>query len=551
MKEMKYLLKDENEGIEIADFEERKNIISELKKLPLDFYGKLRHIQPQIGCLNMCSCCSQSAYGDTEFWTLKRIRNIIASLKYAILQSDGELQTLIAGLSNVKREGIIFPYLDNDVGYLYNLDHFIALLFRELGVKTRISTVGFSRKNHLLNEMHSRINQKDQLHAIGGVRLSFTPYAIGWSEKKGYSRSEYTKDIANFLKIYRPYFNVFGSGPRKMCVELRYRPLVKSEQVMIETISEHFTIITSQFMFISKERNVFLKETQIADAFNHTISLTELPTDFYYFDCIGKRLSKTEVSAIIIAIETEKYKDIKISEGYKFINSEGEYYSFDPCITEKGNYGINVYPKTALRKGSGYVVTERFFLNALYEYKASKGIGPWETFPSATWDDVKAVIGICKNMALYYEQKRCIYKSVYIKTEIIPMLESYWEALKMAGYDAKEFFDKDFTIDTGTICNMGKAFSEFSKITNKRNEPLTPSHERNYGKCNSTMTQEGYVWRISAGYHNTLIIEKLDLSLTAAAEGQCVFREVIQLGSGDLTVKVNDLKKVYMIPGQR
>lgn len=551
MKEMEYLLEDEINGIEKTDFEERKKIIHELEELPHCFFGRLRHLQPQIGCLNMCSCCSQSAHGDTEFWTLRRMRNIIAALKYATSQSNQESQISIASLNSMGREGVIFPYLDNDIGYLYNLDQFITMLFRELGVRTRISTVGFSRKNKLLNNMHKRINRKDQLDAIGGVRLSFTPYAIGWSEKDGYDRNEYTRDIANFLKIYRPYYDEFGSGARNMCVELRYRPLVKSGQVVVDVINGHFVVMADQFVFVSRDRNIFLKEAQIADVYDHTIILSEKPTAFYCFENMENKLSEFNVIAIITAIETEKCDEIKICEGYKLENSEGEYYSFDPHITEKGNYGVNVYPKTPLRQGSGILITERFFLNALYEYKTMKGLGPWDTFPSATWDDVEAVIELCKKTALFYEKKKCKIKSIYIEKEIIPMLDSYRKALKMAGYDAKVFFDLGFTIDTGIICNMGKAISEFDIITNKRNEPLTPSHDRNYGKHNSTMTEEGRVWRLSVGYHNTLIVEELDLSLTSSIEGQCVFRKVIQLKGGDLTVRASDLKKKYIIPGQR
>ena len=62
-----------------------------------------------------------------------------------------------------------------------SLDTFIKLAYQELGVVTRISTVGYSRHNSKLNEVHRKINTLEYLHYLGGVRISFTPYAIAVS----------------------------------------------------------------------------------------------------------------------------------------------------------------------------------------------------------------------------------------------------------------------------------------------------------------------------------------------------------------------------------
>ena len=66
-------------------------------------------------------------------------------------------------------------------------------------------------------------------------------------------------------------------------------------------------------------------------------------------------------------------------------------------------------------------------------------------------------------------------------------------------------------------------------LTNKENEPLTPTHERNYGMNNSKMTQEGVAWRLSCEYDNSIVIERLNMFDTASEKGQVFYRFVIKL----------------------
>ena len=232
MNKKDFLLSDET-TISIEDFEERKKIYNYLSQLPIDFFSKLRHLQPQIGCLNACKICSKNANCRMSFWSKKRQRNVIAALKFSALNYRKEYPLICWDRSN-HRNGVVFSYLDNDIGNYYYLDSFIKILFNELGVVTRISTVGYSRYNEYLNRMHRRINRKDNLKFLGGVRLSFTPYELGWSSNDGqkFHKVEYIHDIANFLQIYRPYYKFVGPGSRKFCVELRYKPLVRLAKVV-------------------------------------------------------------------------------------------------------------------------------------------------------------------------------------------------------------------------------------------------------------------------------------------------------------------------------
>ena len=148
-----FLLTDEL-SITKEDYEERKRLITIFKEMTNDFFAKLRHFQPQIGCLNACSICSKYASTNVSEWNNSRIRNIIASLKYST--PTKEFPLIVWDRKN-HRNGVIFSYLDNDVGIYKNLDTFIKLAYEQLGVKTRISTVGYSRHNQELNETHKKI----------------------------------------------------------------------------------------------------------------------------------------------------------------------------------------------------------------------------------------------------------------------------------------------------------------------------------------------------------------------------------------------------------
>lgn len=549
MKE-KFLLTDEV-SISEMDYEERKYLIEKFKEMPEDFFSKLRHFQPQIGCLNACRICSKVANSKVEFWSEARIRNVIAALKYASPQKDTK-KSLITYDRYEHRNGVIFPYLDNDIGNYPYLETFIRLAFTELGVTTRISTVSYSRYNTRLNRMHKRINILDG-NGLGGVRLSFTPYEIGWEcLSENFSRFDYIMDMANLLKIYRPYYKKAGVGSRKMCVEIRYKPLISIKDVNETEVLGHKVIHTGNYLWISKNKNIKMKESRIKDPYEHKILLTETPENFYTIDLYEDIPQIEGLKRIAHKFIVGNLNIYPISQVYLMSNYDGYYYSINPSITEDGNYGINIYPKTEKRKHSGYMITERFLLNSIIEYKKTKNLSSLEKYENATWEDVYEVIKICKNNARVYEKLGKKEKSNYITNEILPMINAYISALQIAGYAAMDFFDPEFSIDTGIICNLGRAIHEFQGLTSKENEPLTPVHERNYGMHNSKMSQEGVSWRLSCDYNNSIVIEKLNMFNTASEEGQVAERKVIQLSNKENEIyTASDLRTMYLVPGQR
>ena len=159
------------------------------------------------------------------------------------------------------------------------------------------------------------------------------------------------------------------------------------------------------------------------------------------------------------------------------------------------------------------------------------------------------MLDICKNIGEEYLKEGKEDKYNYINDHVLPLVTIYVDSLKESGYSSDCFFDSKFTIDTGTICNLGRAINLFKGITSYINEPLTPTHERNYGRYCSTMKQENYVWKLSAGFDDTLVIEKLDLFNTATQKGQTSYRKVLKFNN--INEKKLDDKKEYLYPGVR
>ena len=540
---MDFLLNDEK-IISEEDREIRKKLYNEFCNLPINFMSKMRHLQPQVGCFNNCSFCSKFSVCKSEYWPLNSLRNIIAALKYTSKKYTND-EMLLAWDRKEHRIGVVFPYLNNDISNYPHLDEFVDLCYKELGVRTRISTVSFSRHNKELNDMHKRLCESDSIYALAGVRLSISQYGKVWEEQSlRNSIEDYEADLANFLKIYKPYYEKFGSGSRKMCCEFRFNPLVENAKVLDFVYNNKKVIATANYLYISKEEDITFEESFINDPYNHSLSFTTGPVTFNKYNLPFLVDTKEQLIKYLDEENIESEKEVEL---YLFNNKDGIYYSVDPKLTPEGNFGMNIYPETNTRLKSGYIVTERFFLNALYNFKKRRGLTLKDPVENSTFDDCYEVVEILKEYSKYYLEKGKREKSSYIIDHIIPLIEVYIRVLQEAEYSSDVFFDKNFTIDTGIICNLGRAVNLFKGITSYVNEPLTPIHERNYGRHCSTMKQENYVWLLGCDFNNNVLIEKLDLFNTASVEGQVSIKKKIHID--DFNNKMNENDK-YLYPGE-
>lgn len=146
--------------LSMEDQHRRKELVEQLRALPREALQTMRHFQTQVGCLNRCSFCSQSA--GTTLWNMSRqdLANIVAALKTVSLEwarDDGEVcadpldtsgvfspqfvmpkHGLIGNKRN-DRPGVIYCYLDNDPAAYPHLDEMVKWLHEDLGVQVRIA----------------------------------------------------------------------------------------------------------------------------------------------------------------------------------------------------------------------------------------------------------------------------------------------------------------------------------------------------------------------------------------------------------------------------
>jgi hypothetical protein len=589
------------------DLRIRRTLAEQFRKLPVEFFTHLRHLQPQVGCLNRCSICSQNA--GTVCWYLneKGLANLFSTLKTIaievaqkyitrlgkpylpqenILTEDGvfapEFQmpsTGLLGYGRTHRPGVIYCYLDNDPGSYTFLDKFLQYAYEDLGIKVRISTIGYSRHNRQLQLMHKRINSQ-LIDAIAGVRLSITSYPYGWTaqgEASGItSRAEFVEDIANFLKVYGPSIYKLGIGEKTACVELRFRPLVVAPIPVVEDIIlGHHVIRAGPYVLISVAKKAELQTTVVKAAEGHSLVIdgplydyVMLISDELVYN--GKTLAERFIQQRDILEGTNRIiiRRVKLCQ---LENDDGIYWVVDPVPNNEGFFEKQFYPKTTTRPSSGYIDSERYFLNTLLAYKRKRGLSRRAPFLTATWQDVRQVLADLEALTQFLATIDCV-ASKYIKEEVLPLISAYAFALENAGYPPSFFFDRNFTRDTGIICNLGRAISEFKYLASRSNLPLTPRHERAYGRQGS-LSKEGVVWRLSvapfsrvqssqtrssiggrniATQQPSLLIEELDLAKTASSEGQVIQRIIIPFDEAGIeSISISHLRRKHLIPGQR
>lgn len=289
----KYCFLKNEQNISPEDEKVRFDILNFFRTLPIEAFSKLRHFQPQIGCFNKCTFCSQAASSRIIEFDKTNITNIVAAMKAVAIENGIKTGYLPEGIINgngelsqdfimpkhglisyeLASQGIIYCYLDNDPSLYNHLSYLVQILYENLGVRTRIATVGYSRKNALINENFTTLSST-YLDYLAGVRLSISPYTYGWSDRIGYSKKEFEFDLANFISTFKPLLNQNKKGKRGFCVELRFRPLILPDYVKNYYVNQYLVIETSQEIYISINKVDFLNVSNLIDSSDHSLSLT-------------------------------------------------------------------------------------------------------------------------------------------------------------------------------------------------------------------------------------------------------------------------------------
>jgi hypothetical protein len=234
-----------------------------------------------------------------------------------------------------------------------------------------------------------------------------------------------------------------------------------------------------------------------------------------------------------------------------FENEDGPFYSLNPEKTEYGFFAKHFYPATERRSVSGYLDSERYFLNTLLEVKHSKGIGKRCKFEYASWTDVSKVMRRLSAKALALERYDK-HAAAHVASEMIPLVYAYVTALRRAKYSPSYFFDPKFSVDTGSICNMGGAYREFKGLASRPEMALTPDHKRIYGE-NSFFANEGVVWRIFPTLFPkpSLAVEKQDLRKRTDKDKGISERYFVEIGGLEKRNFDDSIKQMkFITPGQ-
>lgn len=562
----------------------RQELVAQLRVLPRETLQNMRHFQTQVGCLNRCSFCSQSA--GTTLWNMSRrdLANLVAAMKTVGLEWAREAGEVCAeplngagvfspvfampthGLIGNKRNdrpGVIYCYLDNDPAAYPHLDDLVRWLHEDLGVQVRIATVGYSRLNPKIQAMHERIS-RTLMPGIAGLRLSFSPYTYGWTqaaERVGTAtRDDFERDVAAMLNTYRNIFLSERKGRKGACIELRFRPLVVTYEVEVGELRGHQVFRAGPYLVVQKRAYKALKFSTITDAKSHGTELSQ-PGEACWLIYGHEHIVKKQMGALIASLPlgaalppTLQCRDALL---YRLQNEDGEYFAVDAERHPNGITAKYIYPKTEKRPGAGYIDGERYLLNLLIQAKS--------TGQNKTWADVERIV------SSLYEQASNLndhdpHVASYIREQVVEVMESYVRVLHHAGYPATAFFDKDLSVDTGHICNLGRAYHEYKAIASRPDLPLTPNHERAFG-LTGELAEEGQAWRLAVapvlgassttsacGERNTyrdspsILVERLDLAMTATPEGQSKERFFLKTESIE-RITIRDALSFPLIPG--
>ncbi|WP_406447132.1 hypothetical protein OG782_00210 [Streptomyces sp. NBC_00876] len=318
-------------------------LLEQLRALPDDAFTRVQYIAPQCGCYNGCAMCSQ--FAGRETWGLTR--DGLTGLFTALAQVAAERNLAIAS-GRIHHPRVVFPYLDNDIGSYPHLDHYAALARDVLGVKLRISTVGYSSHAVGLTAMHRRLVDEHS-DSFDGVRFSVTPYTLGYTGRAGTSRQAYITDLAAALATYRPLLDALGHGAATAACELRFAPLVGIHPLTDTYVDGHHVLACGPHLLISRAPATGeLPETVIERLDERTQPVYSLPgTPYLHITSDTARPTPGTVRAALASTLTVAHTARQVRM-HRFTNADGPYFAADPDFHTDGTFtALHLYPPPA------------------------------------------------------------------------------------------------------------------------------------------------------------------------------------------------------------
>lgn len=489
------LLDETREGLGLQELKLRRELGARvLAAVPVEAVDRLQILQPAIGCLNSCNFCSQVAGPVTSELDADSLRSVMGGVRGAMRAMDLER----VGGARSHKDGVIFPYLDNDIGSYPHLPDYLVGM-RSLGGRTRISTVGWSRHNPDLQAMHERIAAK-HVDDIDGIRFSLTPYTLGWRT----NRAEYLDDFSNALATYRPLFDQKGFGRRTACIEMRFVPDVTIDELQERTVGTftlvrcgNYTLVTPKDQLAQQNRSAIARMGATGPELNQEgVTALQLMGDTSHLD--ERDLRELMAAAQTDRLHTHAPYGVMAQRGsaHTFANADGPYYCFNPLKTEDNTFSaVHYYPQTEQRPVSGVLDATRPLLNNLMRFKEAHGIGPRDDYDAATVADIHHVVTAIQEEAdtlRQYSPRR----AEYIDQQVLPLVRALVTTLNQSGLSPADFFRYGLVVDTGVIVNQGKALHEFGGLASRPDMPMTPNEEKGYGDVSQSSIR-GNTWRMS------------------------------------------------------
>lgn len=466
-----------------------------LELVPPEALSRLQILQPAIGCLNRCDFCSQVAGPVTRELGSQSLRAVMGGLRGAMLAMGLDR----VGGDRSHKDGVIFPYLDNDIGSYPHLPDYLVGM-RSLGGRTRISTVGWSRHNADLQAMHEQI-AAEYVDDIDGIRFSLTPYTYGWRT----NQDEYLNDFGNALATYQPLFEQKGVGRRTACVEMRFAPDIRLGEVEYRDVGEYNIVRCQEYALVM--RRAEWEESNFSIIANMTTDGPELSNLGMEAIQILGAIDDLDDEALAELFSTSSSEKPTVNEkynvlshrgrGHVFKNADGPYFCFNPLKDgQDGTFtAVHYYPQTETRKASGVLDATRPFLNNLLAIKQQNGIAPREDFDTATREDAEMLVLNLHSEAELIGRFSASRHS-YIKQHVIPLAEGLVRAMTVANLAPADLFRYGLVVDTGVIVNQGRAITEFKGLASRPDMPMTPNEEKGYGDVSQSSIR-GNTWRIS------------------------------------------------------
>lgn len=405
-----------------------------LENFPKEVFEDLSVWQPAVGCLNSCSFCSQEAGTELRMIDGASVRTIAGAFRYAVHYWSMPFITH----HRKYKPGIIFPYLDNDIGsYPYLIDYLAAA--ESLNLKVRTSTIGWSRKNVMLNAMHESVVKKHR-HVLAGVRFSLTCYSSAWVS----NRTEFVEDFINAIRIYRPMLGL--DGDHGACIDIDFKPDIVSCCVHEDQKGE--------FQEIS------------GGAYHLVIRRAKVAQDSIVEACviIGD-IQMLDLTKVVTGEDEEKLRKhgIQVIHGHavEYKNEDGIYYAFYPDASRDVTDGIFFFPTSEKRKGGVFVAC--WPLREFEDYISTN------KFVVSTYDDIQR---LCQEYVL--SLAHLPQRQNYLEKSFVPFLSALCYILQSVDVPVNSLFDRSIVRDRGMIRNSGRAYYEFRNIASAPNIMVVP-----------------------------------------------------------------------------